>query len=228
VSRHTDAGRREIGKITKALAIVSFAVALTACAPPAGVPTSPAAATRHPSGLLVVSPDDNEIQGQAVPDGLGDAYGAYNELSHIFPDDLGYANVINGEVVIDVATDEGMAIVESFKAGVAMHPDYDTEGKMAGSLAEHQTKIVGVQIATRRVEYSRTSSMKLVDEVMDLGKEFKSAGIFMGGVHERTGRIIVHMAKLSDDLAAAIVDRYGTEKVVVVLEPGVTVDFGVG
>jgi hypothetical protein len=87
---------------------------------------------------------------------------------------------------------------------------------------------VGVQIATRRVEYSRTSSMKLVDEVMDLGKEFKSAGIFMGGVHERTGRIIVHMAKLSDDLAAAIVDRYGTEKVVVVLEPGVTVDFGVG
>ena len=170
----------------------------------------------------------DEIQGKAVPDGLGGAYGAYDMLSHAYPDALGYANVINGDVTIDVATDEGMAIVESFRAGEAMHPDHDTEGKMAGSLAELRKKIGNVQVATRRVEYSRRSSEKLMDEVTELAEEFKSALIFQSGVHQPTGRIVLHMETLTDAVAAAIVDRYGTEKVVVVLEPAPIMNGGVG
>jgi len=205
-----------MGKITKTLAILVFlgvaAAATPACASSAG------ASHRHRSGLLIVT--DEEIR-ERNPDGLRDTLGAYDMLSHAYPDDLGYANVINGEVTIDVATDEGAAIVESFMAGEAVRPDpkEDHGGKMAQSVAEQQKKIVNVQIARRRVEYTRTATDNLQEEIINLASEFRSAGIHSDNVHRPTGQIVLRMEKLTDDLAAAIVDRYGTEKVVVVLEP---------
>jgi hypothetical protein len=203
-----------------------YAVAATVLVALAGAALTVAAARggdpephRHSSGLWVLA----DLEGARVPPELSDQFGAYDLLSEAYPQELRYAHVEAGRLVVDAASDQGVELATAMSAGEALPAvdrGIDPYRKMKAMLAEKSGAVRGKPIVIRRVTQSRADVDRIQNGVIDFARDpaLADAEIWETSADPATGRVVVRMTKLTDAAAAAIVDAYGTERVVVIEE----------
>jgi hypothetical protein len=230
-ARRSPIGRRHPIAFTAALAALAAAVAVVAVAVVVSVGAAGRGATephRHPSGLWVVPGVE---AGDGVPPKLDEQYSAYDLLGEAFPSDFGYVHAENGTLVVDAASDTGAGLAAAMSEGKplpAVDPGIDPYHKMKDQLQVKSHKARGKPVVVRRVTQSRTDLERIQNGVIDLARDpaLADADISETSVDRATGRVVVRLAKLTDAAAAAIVDAYGKDLVVVVEQDNPDIERG--
>lgn len=162
-----------------------------------------------------------------VPDNLRPALAAAEELAERMPGDFGrpWFDEAAGVVVVDVATLRGnkvtAAIREQQSGADEVVPELSpTDGPMAGKSMDFtllSRELGGKQVRQRSVRNSTSSLRAIEDELIEMSRlpDFQAENIWMTRIDPPNNRVIVTVDQLSDPLAAAVVQRYGTELVAV-------------
>jgi streptogrisin C len=202
-----------------------YSIFLSAMVVLAGLPVTPAQAApsnadRHASGLFLRGAEDLY---QPIPESLRDAYGVYDLMAEANPDDFGYVRVSGNSLVVTVVTDRGVDRISALTAGRPLPAlAVDPYGKVGKTIAESRGRIAGVQMTSSRSQLSRANAERLKHEVTDIAyvdPGLTAAGIWRTGVDRSTGRVAIWLENLTDDAAATLVSRYGTEQVEIIEAP---------
>jgi len=179
--------------------------------------------TTDASGLVVISDRRDEV----VHEQVRDAYAAYDLLTESHPDDFGFAspNIDGVTVRVGVVSDGARELLAAFALGRPPAPSLETDGgteeaqKRELSLRGAAEQAIGLQAASTPVTHSRRETEALRDEVIGWATDarFADAGIWMSEIERSTGMVVLGAEHLTPALASAIVDRYGTDRIVVQL-----------
>jgi hypothetical protein len=184
---------------TLAIAIAATVVFAVGPADPACQPRPPEADARHRSGLALAA--GRGPCHASIDDRLGLAYDRAYRFAQEHADDLGYPWDDRGNLtlVVSVVTPRGRELAEQW-SGLGWE----------------------VRVRTRVVALSFAELERIKDDAIEIarmglpGSEY--IRLTMGdGEHNR---VIVGVQRLTDEVAAAIVARYGTEAVAVQIDPG--------
>jgi hypothetical protein len=165
-------------------------------ATPAAGPTEGQPPAEH-AGLTIV---DQPMQSRPVGEAQAQALSEARDLYRSHPDDFGYAwiNPASGELLISVTGDKGQAL-----AGGHRWP-------------------AGVAWRIRPVDRSVASLEKIQEAVTHLLSEGVpgAQAIYQATRDHRDNRIVISVTNLSDELAAALAARFGTEAIAIQITPG--------
>jgi hypothetical protein len=176
------------------LAAVLFAVGPS---DPACLPRPPASDGRHSSGLAL-APGRGPCHA-SIDDRLGLAYDRAYRFAEAHPDDLGYPWDDRGNLtlVVSVVTPHGRLLADQWSS--------------LGWEVPIRTRVVSRSFAElERIKHDAV-------EIARMGLPGSEDIRFTTGDGERN-RVIVGVQRLTDEVAAAIVARYGTEAVAVLVD----------
>jgi hypothetical protein len=182
------------------LFVIAFAAAVVFAlgpADPACLPRPPESDARHPSGLAL-APGRGPCHA-SIDDRLGLAYDRAYRFAEAHPSDLGYPWDDRGNftLVLSVVTPAG------------------------GLLAEQWSRLGWeVPIRVRVVTRSFAELERIKDDAIEIARTRLRGSEeirFTTGDGERN-RVIIGVQRLTDEVAAAIVARYGTEAVAVLVD----------
>jgi hypothetical protein len=180
-----------------AIALVATVVLAIGPSDPACLPRPPRSDARHPSGLALAS--GRGPCHASIDDRLGLAYDRAYRFAEEHADDLGYPWDDRGNLtlVVSVVTPRGRVLAEQW-SGLGWDVPVRTR-TVARSFAElERIKSDAIEVARMRLpgsEYIRST----------------------WGDSERN-RVIIEVQRLTDEVAAAIVARHGTEAVAVLVD----------
>jgi hypothetical protein len=189
-----------VSVIVRLFAIAFVVAAIFAVAPfdPACQPRPPESDARHPSGLAL-APGRGPCHA-SIDDRLGLAYDRAYRFAEAHADDLGYPWDDRGNLmlVISAVTPHGRVLAEQW-SGLG----WDVP--------------VRIRIVTRSFAELEQIKHDLID-IARLPLPGSEDVRFTTGDSERN-RVIIGVQRLTDEVAAAIVARYGTEVVAVLIDP---------
>lgn len=220
-----------------AAVLVAGSTALTGCGATA-VPAAPpsASASRDPSGLLVVPPEDYSIPGEPIPAALDPAFTVASRLSYENPADFGIAAVEGDQVVLPVASElsEPIATATDRDARAAALLAYDREvrasfpphpsppdllGKRL-KLTPERLRLFADQVRVTEGTVSRRDLQQLQERAVDLAvRPVFDARFSSCGYDPEVGRVVLTVERLTPELAAALVEEFGTDAVAVQIAP---------
>lgn len=181
-----------------AIAFAAFVLFAVGPSDPACQPRPPESDARHQSGLAL-APGRGPCHA-SIDDRLGLAYDRAYRFAEAHPDDLGYPWDDRGNftLVLSVATRRGSLLADQW-SGLGWE--------------------VPIRVRTVRRSFAELEQIKhdLID-IARMGLRGSEAIRFTTGDSERN-RVIIGVQRLTDEVAAAIVARYGTETVAVLIDP---------
>jgi hypothetical protein len=182
-----------------AVAILSAAVLAVGPSEPGCQPRPPESDARHPSGLAV-APQMDLCHRMTPYEPLALALDRAYRFAAQYPDDIGYPwdDRGNRTLVVSAVTPRGRALLDQWSA-------------------------LGweIPIRIRTVTRSFGELERVKDDVIELARTRTPGTEFIGmsaGDWERN-RVVIGVARLTDELAAAIVARYGTDVVALWIGP---------
>lgn len=172
---------------------------------------------RHPSGLLIVAPLDRcaiRTMG-SIDDMLGKAWSDARLLVEANQNVMAppWGDRARRELVLSVTSADGETIARRWVAQGAVVP----AGVKTAELARPQ-----VPVRFRTVKRSYADLQRLGDEIIELTRAKAVPGtdaIRSFGADEERNAILMEVQSLSDDLAKELVRRFGTEAVIVRVDP---------
>ena len=227
-----DASRRGIGFrpiLIQAAGVMAAVISLASCAQTAQP------ADRDISGLLIAPAV--ELRSAGIPPELEPAFTVASRLSQENPDDFGMPTIDHVKVLLPVTSNRSNPIAD------ASTPQARTEALLAydrwrrdhfpakpnpPDLLEKRLRLTddGLRAFADDVEPIRrnrslTDALELTDQVMDVATQdrFADAKAMSAGYEAELDTVVLTLETLTPSLAAALVDRFGTEDVAIRKEP---------
>jgi hypothetical protein len=207
--------------IARALLAPVFALAVLGLVPAdACGPRPPEADGHHPSGLAI-APLPDLCHRMPIDSTLGLAFDRAYHFAEAHPDDVGYPwdERAEGTLIVSAVTPRGQALLEEWSArpmGVAVRIRRVTRRRLTPP-----TERGPEGIPPLRQDRSFGELERIKDELIDIARSGVPGAEYVGmtaGDWQRN-RVLIGVARLTDALAAAIVARYGTEVVAVLIGP---------
>jgi hypothetical protein len=185
---------------------------------------------RDDSGLLVTT----RAPSQALPAPLSDPYAIARRIADENRTDFGQPLVLGDHVLLPVTSERSRAIGQTSgpeqEAALRAYERAREKAPSDPSVAFEKTLVLDseavlaafasglVQAAPGEVSAQETDDTQ--DRIIRLAvrDEFASAEVWMLGTDIRTGRYVLHMTRLTPDLADTLVDHFGTSSILVVEE----------
>ena len=187
-----------------------------------GLGTSTALATpgqghAGPWGITIVA--EPPVPPRDLP---GDPYAAASVVATNNPDDFGYPTVVGRTVILPAVSDAAIALTASdASTRVEKLGDYGNNRAQKAGAPPLPTLELGQSLAQVKLVAAPTSRSvaqmnALNDQVFDLQADpaYADAGIVSAGI-DGNGQILLTVHRLTDNLAAAIAQRFGTTDIVV-------------
>lgn len=200
--------------MTRALILFAAVIALAATPTPTPCPSPgpPVPETRHPSGLLITGPAPRCFLPVYEP--LAKAASDARWLAEARPDDLGHPwdDRTKRELVLPVANSSGERVARQWiQNGVTL-----AIGVKTATLPRPD-----VQVRLPNARRSFGELERIMHDAIDISRSGLPGADALAGTHvdAEKERVIVTVRRLTDEVAAALVAKYGPDAIAVRIDP---------
>jgi len=168
----------------------------------------------HPSGLTVI------MEPVGVPANLAEVYAAALAVAESQPNDYGYPMIQDGNVLLPAVSSTAKALEKSNRTASAQQLRDFAKALNRESSYDPGTNVTSlIKVSAISERLSAMELDELNNAVFDLRDNPSIApGLIKSTGIDASGRIVVTVTELTDDLASALVKRYGTEDIVIEID----------